>query len=108
MKRLLALLFAVFVVAPSSLAAVTPERTYPIYNTNCYSRYCVRNVSYNLTPTPYVPVGLQDYSAHQLLYLRSNSNPNIVFNNYQDYLDYQKRFNRYYYYNSYYGNYYRY
>ena len=102
MKRLFALFCLVMSLAPTSLAALTPDRTYPVYNTNCYSSYCYRHVNYHLTPSPNVPVSLHDYSRHRFLFLRSNSNPNIIFNNYQDYKEYQNRYRRYYSYPRYY------
>ena len=105
MKRFSIFVLCLLGFASTSQAALTPNRTYPIYNTRCYSAYCHNYVNYNLTPSPNVPVTLGDYSQHRFLYLRNNTNPNIVFNNYRDYKNYQNRLRRYYYYPRYYRYY---
>ena len=55
MKR--SLLFLFFMLLPlSSYAAVTPERTIPVYSRYCNYGYCHSAKVYHYTPTPYVPV----------------------------------------------------
>jgi len=55
MKFLLFLVSTLFIPL-TSFAAVTPDRTIPVYANYCNYGYCQTPRVYHYTPTPYVPV----------------------------------------------------
>jgi len=56
MKLLIAILSFLVLLPSTALAAVTPQRTIPVYSRYCNYGYCNSAKVYHYTPTPYIPV----------------------------------------------------
>ena len=61
MNLLIAILSFLVLLPSTGLAAVTPQRTIPMYSRYCNYGYCNPANIYYYTPTPYVPVNVSDY-----------------------------------------------